>query len=41
LYDNRQKVDYADLIKFDADDVKGWFNEAKEFVNEIESILEK
>ncbi len=32
LFDNRQKGDYADLVRFDPEDVSGWYDEAEGFV---------
>jgi hypothetical protein len=29
LFDNRQKGDYADLIRFDPDEVSDWYDEAR------------
>jgi uncharacterized protein (UPF0332 family) len=39
LFDNRQKGDYADLVRFDPKEVGKWFDEAKEFVDVIESLI--
>lgn len=39
LFDNRQKGDYADLIRFDSNIVGPWYDEAKGFVKTIEDIL--
>ena len=41
LFDNRQKGDYADLVRFDLEDVKDWYEEAKAFVDEIESLINR
>ncbi len=41
LYDNRQKGDYADLVKFEKDKVLGWLKEAEDFVAAVEGLLEK
>ena len=41
LFDNRQKSDYADFVRFDPKEVSDWYDEALEFVNTIESILRK
>ncbi len=32
LFDNRQKGDYADMVRFDLNIVRNWYDEAKEFV---------
>lgn len=39
LFDNRQKADYADLLRFNIDEVWYWYDEAKEFIIKIEMIL--
>lgn len=41
FFDNRQKGDYADLVRFDLHDVASWYGEAEEFVRSIEAILRK
>ena len=41
LYDNRQKGDYADLVKFEKDKVLGWLKETENFVAAVEGLLEK
>jgi len=41
LFDNRQKGDYADLVRFDPNEVSEWYAEAQEFVEEVESIIKK
>jgi len=41
LYRNRQKGDYADLVRFDVNEVRPWFDETKKFVEVIEEILKK
>jgi uncharacterized protein (UPF0332 family) len=41
LFDNRQKGDYADLVRFDADIVRNWYDETKKFVESVESIITK
>lgn len=41
LFDNRQKGDYADLIRFNMDEVSNWYNETQEFVKTIEIIVKK
>lgn len=35
LFDNRQKGDYADLVRFALDDVQPWIEEARTFVNAV------
>lgn len=39
LFDNRQKGDYADLVRFDMDEVREWYHEAKMFLDAIEKII--
>jgi len=39
LFDARQKADYADLIKFQTDDVSPWFEEVKSLVKQIEILM--
>lgn len=38
LFDNRQKADYADLLRFNIDEVRYWYDETKEFVVKIEKF---
>ena len=35
LFDNRQKGDYADLVRFALDDVQPWIEEARTFVDAV------
>jgi len=41
LFDNRQKGDYADLIRFDPDEVSDWYDEAREFVETLGDIVKR
>lgn len=41
LYDNRQKGDYVDLVRFKIEEVSSWYNEAKQFVDVIEDLIKK
>jgi hypothetical protein len=41
LFDNRQKGDYADLIRFDLNAVRAWYDEAQKFVEIIEDLIKK
>ena len=41
LFDNRQKSDYADLVRFNPDEVRGWHEEARNFVETIQDILNR
>ena len=38
LYNNRQKGDYADLVVFDAEQVRGWLPQAREFVEFVSNL---
>jgi uncharacterized protein (UPF0332 family) len=39
LFDNRQKGDYADLVRYDVAEVSEWLDEAKRFINEIKRVI--
>jgi uncharacterized protein (UPF0332 family) len=39
LFDNRQKGDYADLVRFDPNEVRDWYDEAFEFVENVQNIV--
>lgn len=41
LFDNRLKGDYADFIRFEAEDVAGWFEQTQEFVKHIDGLTSK
>jgi uncharacterized protein (UPF0332 family) len=41
LFLNRQKGDYTDLVRFDEHDVTGWLDEAQQFVQTIEQVVQK
>ena len=41
LFDNRQKGDYADLFRFDLNEVSNWHDETLKFVETIENIVER
>ena len=41
LFDNRQKADYSDFVKFNLDDVRGWLDEAEQFVSLIKTFVDK
>lgn len=41
LFDNRQKADYSDLLRFNIDEVHHWYDETKEFITKIERILKE
>lgn len=39
LFDNRQKGDYQDLIRFDLEEVSHWYDEAEQFVETVFKIV--
>ena len=39
LFDSRQKGDYADLVRFDIEEVSSWFGEAQHFVSVVEKLI--
>jgi hypothetical protein len=39
LFDSRQKGDYADFIRFKAEDVAGWLKPTQEFVDHIDQLI--
>jgi len=41
LFDSRQKGDYADLVRFDIEEVRSWFEEAQNFVSVVEKIIRR
>jgi len=41
LFDNRQKGDYADLVRFDLNEVRDWYDEAGEFVESVEKVVKR
>ncbi len=41
LFDNRQKGDYADLVRFDIEEIKDWYERAGEFVAAIDGLINK
>jgi uncharacterized protein (UPF0332 family) len=40
LFDNRQKGDYADMVRFEKEMVQGWLDEARRFVEAIEKVIQ-
>jgi hypothetical protein len=40
FFDNRQKGDYADMVRFEKEKVQGWLDEAKMFVEVIEKVIQ-
>ncbi|MCK4330031.1 hypothetical protein KAX02_09340 [candidate division WOR-3 bacterium] len=41
LFDTRQKGDYADLVYFNLDEIRPWFEETKNFVDSLEKLIKK
>ncbi len=41
LFDTRQKGDYADLVRFNIDEVRPWLNDANSFVVCLERLVQK
>jgi len=39
FFDNRQKGDYADMVRFEKEKVQGWLDEARLFVETIEKVI--
>lgn len=39
FFDNRQKGDYADLVRFAVQDVQPWLDEARAFVDDVEVLI--
>ncbi len=40
LFDNRQKGDYADLVRFDVGEVRQWMDRAAELVGRLTALTE-
>lgn len=41
LFDSRLECDYADFVRFKADDVTGWLEKTRRFINHTESLISK
>ncbi len=41
LFDSRLEGDYADFVRFKAEDVAGWLDKTQKFVDHIESLIQK
>jgi hypothetical protein len=41
LFDNRLKGDYADFVRFKAEDVGGWLDKTQKFVSHIDALLQE
>jgi uncharacterized protein (UPF0332 family) len=40
LFDNRQRGDYEDFVRFKAEDVAGWLKPTEEFVSYIDHLIQ-
>jgi uncharacterized protein (UPF0332 family) len=41
MYDFRQKGDYADFVKFEAEKMQEWLTSAEHFIKEVDQVIEK
>lgn len=41
LFDSRLEGDYADFIRFKAEDVAGWLEQTQAFIKHIEELISK
>lgn len=41
MYDFRQKGDYADFVKFEAEKMKEWLTLAEHFIKELDQVIDK
>ena len=41
LFDTRQKGDYADLVRFNLDEVRPWLKDVESFVTSLERLIKK
>ena len=39
LFNNRQKGDYGDFVKFNKEDIAGWLGKTEQFVDYIKTII--
>lgn len=39
LFNNRQKGDYSDLVVFQADQIKPWYRQARDFVDMVSGLI--
>jgi uncharacterized protein len=39
FFDNRQRGDYADLTRFEVQDIRPWLDEAHAFVGDVETLI--
>jgi uncharacterized protein (UPF0332 family) len=39
LFDSRLEGDYADFVHFEAEDVAGWLEKTKQFIDHVESLV--
>ena len=41
LFSNRMKGDYGDFVSFEAEDVSGWLEVTKKFIDHLEGLIPK
>lgn len=41
LFDQRQKADYADLVRFEPEQVSRWIEQATPFISEVSRLVER
>jgi uncharacterized protein (UPF0332 family) len=41
IFEFRQRGDYEEFVEFEEEEVKIWFNQAKEFIEIVDQIIEK
>ncbi|MFZ4437639.1 MAG: HEPN domain-containing protein [Syntrophales bacterium] len=41
MFDFRQKGDYADFVKFEAEKMQEWLTSAEHFIKEIDQVIDK
>ena len=41
LFNNRMKGDYGDFVSFEAEDVSGWLEVTKKFIDHLEGLIPK
>lgn len=41
MYEFRQRGDYEDFVEFAKEEVKGWLDKTKDFIDSVEQVIEK
>jgi hypothetical protein len=41
IFDFKQKGDYEDFVTFEKDEVKKWLDGTRQFIKELEELIEK